>query len=207
MAGKNHYFCHWRCDFVLPLFSTNLNNLMIMKKNVKVAAILLSMCIVMSSCIGSFGLTNKLKDWNMGIGNKFVNELVFVCMHIVPVYEVAIIADALVLNSIEFWTGNSALSKNVGDTKIVKNSNGDDVTITVQENGYNLSNGETAMNLIFDEADNSWSLEYNNQITKLMSIDGGNAQLYLLNGQTMNVSLDEAGVNMARQLMYDYAQK
>lgn len=207
MAGKNHYFCHWRCDFVLPLFSTNLNNLMIMKKNVKVAAILLSMCIVMSSCIGSFGLTNKLKDWNMSIGNKFVNELVFVCMHIVPVYEVAIIADALVLNSIEFWTGNSALSKNVGDTKIVKNSNGDDVTITVQENGYNLSNGETAMNLIFDEADNSWSLEYNNQITKLMSIDGGNAQLYLLNGQTMNVSLDEAGVNMARQLMYDYAQK
>ena len=207
MAGKNHYFCQWQCDFVLPLFSTNLNNLMIMKKNVKVAAILLSMCIVMSSCIGSFGLTNKLKDWNMSIGNKFVNELVFVCMHIVPVYEVAIIADALVLNSIEFWTGNSALSKNVGDTKIVKNSNGDDVTITVQENGYNLSNGETAMNLIFDEADNSWSLEYNNQITKLMSIDGGNAQLYLLNGQTMNVSLDEAGVNMARQLMYDYAQK
>ncbi len=178
-----------------------------MKKNVKVAAILLSMCIVMSSCIGSFSLTNKLKDWNMGIGNKFVNELVFVCMHIVPVYEVAIFADILVLNSIEFWTGNSALSKNVGDTKIVKNSNGDDVTITVQENGYNLSNGETAMNIIFDEADNSWSLEYNNQITKLMSIDGGNAQLYLLNGQTMNVSLDEAGVNMARQLMYDYAQK
>ena len=162
-----------------------------MKKNVKVAAILLSMCIVMSSCIGSFSLTNKLKDWNMGIGNKFVNELVFVCMHIVPVYELAVFADILVLNSVEFWTGNSALSKNVGDTKI----------------GYNLSNGETAMNLIFDEADNSWSIEYNNQISKLMSIDGGNTQLYLLNGQTMNVPLDEVGVNMARQLMYDYAQK
>ena len=98
---------------------------MIMKKNFKVAAILLSVCIVMSSCIGSFSLTNKLKDWNMGIGNKFVNELVFVCMHIVPVYEISILADALVLNSIEFWTGNSALSKNVGDSKIVKNSKGE----------------------------------------------------------------------------------
>ena len=178
-----------------------------MKKNVKIAAILLSMCVIMSSCIGSFSLTNKLKDWNSTIGNKFVNELVFVCMHIVPVYEVAIFADAVVLNSIEFWTGNSALSGKVGDTKVVKNSKGDDITVTVQENGYKLSDGETAMNFIFDEADNSWSVEYNNQINKLMSIEDGNAQLYLLNGQTMNVSLDDAGVNMARQLMYDYAQK
>lgn len=180
---------------------------MIMKKNFKVAAILLSVCIVMSSCIGSFSLTNKLKDWNMGIGNKFVNELVFVCMHIVPVYEISIMADVLVLNSIEFWTGNSALSKNVGDSKIVKNSKGEDVKITVNENGYNLSNGETAMNLIFDENDNSWSVEYNNQINKLMTIDGNSAQLYMLNGETMNVSLDEAGVNMARMLMVDYAQR
>lgn len=178
-----------------------------MKKNVKIAAVLLSMCVVMSSCIGSFGLTNKLKDWNMSIGDKFVNELVFICMHIVPVYEVAIFADALVLNSIEFWTGNSALSNKVGDTKIVKNSKGDDVTITVNENGYNLSDGKTAMNLIFDGVDNSWSVEYNNQINKLMSINGDNAQLYLLNGETMTVSLDYAGVNMARQQMFDYAQK
>jgi hypothetical protein len=143
----------------------------------------------------------------MGIGNKFVNELVFVCMHIVPVYEISIMADVLVLNSIEIWTGNSALSKNVGDSKIVKNSKGEDVKITVNENGYNLSNGETAMNLIFDENDNSWSVEYNNQINKLMTIDGNNAQLYMLNGEIMNVYLDEAGVNMARMLMVDYAQR
>ena len=64
------------------------------------------------------------------------------------------------------------------------------------------------MNLIFDETDNSWNVEYNNQINKLMTIDGNNAQLYLLNGQTMNVTLDEAGVNIARQIvMGDYAQK
>lgn len=180
-----------------------------MKKNVKLAAVLLSMSILMSSCIGSFTLTNKLKSWNESVGNKFVNELLFIGMHIIPVYEITIFVDALVLNSIEFWTGDKAISKsNVGDTKIVKNSNGDDVFVTTKENGYTISNGETAMNLIFDEADNSWSVEYNNQINKLMTIEGNNAHLYLLNGETMDVTLDEAGVNMARQLvMANYALK
>lgn len=179
-----------------------------MKKSVKFAALLLSVSILMSSCIGSFSLTNKLKTWNEGVGDKFVNELLFVGMHIIPVYEITILADILVLNSIEFWTGNNALGSKVGETKIVKNVNGDDITVTANEDGYNISNGEIALNLIFDEADNSWSVEYNNQINKLMTIDGNNAQLYLLNGETMDVTLDEAGVGMARLLlMSNYAMK
>lgn len=170
--------------------------------NFKLIAVMMSACILLSSCIGSFGLTNKIKNWNEGIGNKFVNELVFIGMHIIPVYELSILADVLVLNSIEFWTGNNAIGKNVGETKIVKNSNGDDVTITTCENGYNISNGDTAMNLVWDDADNSWSVEYNNQMNKIMKmIDGNNAELFLLNGETMNVTLDDAGVNMARQLV------
>ena len=179
-----------------------------MKNSVKFAALLLSVSILMSSCIGSFSLTNKLKTWNEGVGDKFVNELLFVGMHIIPVYEITILADILVLNSIEFWTGNNALGSKAGETKIVKNVNGDDITVTAKEDGYNISNGEIALNLIFDEADNSWSVEYNNQINKLMTIDGNNAQLYLLNGETMDVTLDEAGVGMARLLlMSNYAMK
>ncbi len=179
-----------------------------MKKSVKFAALLLSVSILMSSCIGSFSLTNKLKTWNEGVGDKFVNELLFVGMHIIPVYEITILADILVLNSIEFWTGSNALGSKAGETKIVKNVNGDDITVTAKEDGYNISNGEFALNLIFDEVDNSWSVEYNNQINKLMTIDGNNAQLYLLNGETMDVTLDEAGVGMARLLlMSNYAMK
>lgn len=179
-----------------------------MKRNFKFAALLLSFSVMLSSCIGSFSLTNKLKAWNEGVGSKIVNELLFIGMHIIPVYEVTMLADALVLNSIEFWTDDNPLSNKAGDTKIVKNSNGDDVVITTSENGYNISNGETAMNLIFDDADNSWSVEYNNHVEKLMKIDGNNAQLYLLNGETMDVTLDEAGVNMARELvMSSYALK
>ncbi|MCD8250950.1 MAG: DUF3332 domain-containing protein, partial [Phocaeicola dorei] len=34
----------------------------------------LSGSVLFSSCIGSFGLWNSLKDWNLVVSNKFVNE-------------------------------------------------------------------------------------------------------------------------------------
>lgn len=173
-----------------------------MKKSFKFSALLLSATILLSSCIGSFGLTNKVKDWNEGLGNKFVNELVFVCMHIVPVYPIAIFADVIVLNSIEFWTGDNPMAANVGETKIVTNTAGEDIQITTTENGYNLSNGEQEMQLVFDEAEKTWSAVYDNESVKLMQFTGDNsAQMFTINGNSMNVTLDEAGVNAARLLM------
>ena len=169
-----------------------------MKKTFKLTALLLVATIMFSSCIGSFRLTNKLKDWNEGVGSKWVNELVFLAMHIVPVYEVAIFVDAVVLNSVEFWTGKKASVK----VQVVQNSQGQDVEITAMENGYKFSsNGET-MNLLFDEDTQIWSAEYNNQTTQLMKlVDGNNAQLFLMNGDVMDVTLDAQGVEMARMYM------
>ena len=66
-------------------------------------AVVLSGSLLFSSCVGSFGLFNRLSSWNQSVGNKFVNELVFLAFNIVPVYGVAYLADALVINSIEFW--------------------------------------------------------------------------------------------------------
>ena len=169
-----------------------------MKKTFKLTALLLVATIMFSSCIGSFRLTNKLKDWNEGVGSKWVNELVFLAMHIVPVYEVAIFVDAVVLNSVEFWTGKKASVK----VQVVQNSQGQDVEITAMENGYKLSsNGET-MNLLFDEDTQIWSAEYNNQTTQLVRlVDGNNAQLFLMNGDVMDITLDAQGVEMARMYM------
>ena len=178
-----------------------------MKKRVKVLALTLSLCVLMSSCIGSFSLTSKLYRWNDNIGDKFINELVFIGLSIIPVYEIAVFADAVIFNTIEFWTGNNLIaSNNVGDTKVVKNSNGEDVCIESTENGYNISNGETSFDLVFDETDNSWNVEYDNQVSKLLTIEGDNVQLNMQNGEVVNVTLDEAGVDMARQmLMPNYA--
>ena len=175
-----------------------------MKKSFKFAAVLLSASLMLSSCIGSFGLTNKVKDWNEGLGNKFLSELVFIGLHIIPVYELTIFADAIVLNSIEFWTGNSALAKENG-TKIVKNQKGENVAITSCADGYIISNGNEELKLQFNENDNSWNLAYNDEVTKLLTIDAANnsAELYMLNGETMNVELNEEGMDVARRVISD----
>ena len=172
-----------------------------MKKTLRNSALLLAAAFMLSSCIGSFQLTNKVKDWNESLGDKFINEIVFLAFHIVPVYQVSIFVDAVVLNSIEFWTGKKALA-NKGEKKIVKNNEGKNVEITAMENGYSLTCGDQAMNLLFDEETQIWSAEYNNQTTQLMRlVDGNNAQLFLLNGDVVDVTLDEQGIDMARMYM------
>lgn len=172
-----------------------------MKKTFKFTALLLSAVILFSSCIGSFQLTNKVFKLNKSIGSKWVNELVFAACCILPVYEITLFVDAIVFNSIEFWTGKKTLAKE-GEKKIVKNSEGQNVEITAMENGYNLTDGTSSMNLVFDEAEQVWSAEYNNQSTKLIKlIDDNNAQLFLMNGEVMDVTLDAEGLNMARMYM------
>ena len=172
-----------------------------MKKHFKFSALLLSATIILTSCIGSFRLTNNIKDWNEGVSSKWVNEVIFVALHIVPVYQIAIFVDAVVLNSVEFWTGSNLVVE-PGETKIVQNSQGETVEITALENGYKLSNGETSMNLVFNAEQQIWSAVYDGQTTDLVKIiDSENAQLFLADGQVMDITLDAEGVNMANQLM------
>ena len=171
-----------------------------MKKHFKFTALLLTATILLSSCIGSFRLTNNIKDWNESLGNKFVNELVFLALHVVPVYEIAMFIDGVVLNSIEFWTGNSMVAE-PGETKVVKNSQGEDVQIVATENGYTVSNGETAMNLVFDKEQSVWSAEYNNQIVNLVKLNGDNTAQLFIDGDVVDVTLDAQGINMANLLV------
>ena len=47
------------------------------REKLTLVAVLLSGSLLFSSCVGSFGLFNRLSSWNQSIGSKFVNELVF----------------------------------------------------------------------------------------------------------------------------------
>ncbi|MBQ5817917.1 MAG: DUF3332 family protein [Bacteroidaceae bacterium] len=170
-----------------------------MKKNFKLVAVLLSMSLMLSSCIGSFNLTNKVKDWNEGLGNKFVNELVFIGMHIIPVYPLTLLADGVVLNTIEFWTGNSAISKKENGTKIVKNQKGENVAVTSCADGYVISNGAEELKLQFNETDNSWSVAYNGEVTKLVTIDAANNKAEFHLDVPMSVELTAEGMDAARR--------
>ena len=70
------------------------------------------------------------------------------------------------------------------------------------ENGYEITDGKVAMNLVFDEDTQIWSAVCGEQVTDLVKlVDDNNAQLFLMNGDVMDVTLDEAGMDMARQYM------
>lgn len=153
-----------------------------------------------SSCIGSFALWNQLKDWNEGIGNKFVNEVVFLAFNIIPVYGVAYLADALVINSIEFWSGSNPLADNIGKTQVIKGENGE-YLVTTNENGYTITKeGEdTALNLIYDKGNNTWSANYNGESHELMTMnEDGSISVKLQDGNSVTILPNEQGVASVR---------
>lgn len=165
-----------------------------------VAACVFSATILFSSCVGSFGLFNRLSSWNQTMGNKFVNELVFLALNIVPVYPVAYLADALVLNSIEFWSGSNPMA-NVGDVKKIKGENGNYLVENL-ENGYSITKeGEkTSMELVYDKEENTWNVVAEGETARLLKMNNdGTADLYMPNGEKMNVTLDAQGMTAARQ--------
>lgn len=63
---------------------------------------------ILSGCYGPFRLTTKLHQWNGNVSNKkFVNELVFLGLCILPAYGLCTLGDVLIFNSIEFWGGQN----------------------------------------------------------------------------------------------------
>ena len=171
------------------------------------AATILSGSVLLSSCIGSFALSNKFLAWNKTVDNKFVNEILFVVF--TPAYAVTMLADVFVLNSIEFWSGENPVE--AGIVKTVQGENGV-YTVETLENGYNIKNekGESA-ELIYNKEDNSWSLVENNESTKLLKFtDDDNAIVYLPGGGEQKVELSANGVFALRQAMtgsYHFAMK
>lgn len=155
--------------------------------------ITLSTSMMMTSCIGSFSLTSKLMSWNKTISNKFVNELVFFALWVVPVYEVSSMADILVLNSIEFWSGENpvACGKKIvegNDGKYLVECDGKGYTITSQNDG-------SVARLDFDFDSKSWSVVNDGQSYKLMTfIDDTHVEMIAPGNKTRLVELSQDGL-------------
>ena len=181
------------------------------KKHLIVATVVtVSVSLMMQSCIGSFALFNKVKAWNDQVGDKFVNEVVFVAMWILPVYELSFVADLLILNSIEFWSGtNPAMAQ----TTFI---DGKDARYKVvrDDSGYAITNLKTKQvtRFNFNAQDNSWSLENNGQETKLFSfVDDTHVSVLTRDGNYTTIELSQPGVLAYQELVgfggFEYAMK
>lgn len=86
--------------------------------------------VASTGCVGKFRLFNTIADWNVKFDQeKWINELIFLGLNIIPVYGFSMLADALVFNSIEFWTGKPAeflagVDQQGNEYRIVSNGDG-----------------------------------------------------------------------------------
>lgn len=105
-----------------------------MQRLIKIVALTLVAVLMISSvgCYGSFELTKKVYKWNGTFGDKWVNEIGFLVLTIVPVYSIAAAIDVIILNSLEFWTGtNPAMASITTENGTLSvNASGDAVTLT-----------------------------------------------------------------------------
>lgn len=170
-----------------------------MKKNKMILmCAILAGSLFFTSCIGSFKLWNNLKDWNQGVSNKFVNELLFIALHIVPVYEIAYLADVLVLNSIEFWSGSNPVASN--ETKEIKGENGE-YLVRTNENGYTITNkgDNQSMDLVYNKENKTWNAVTSTENIELVKMnDNGTVSINMQNGTSMTIMPDMQGIATVR---------
>lgn len=164
------------------------------KLKISVAALLLAgSSLAFHSCIGSFALTNDVLKWNKGIGPKGLNELVFVAFWILPVYEVTALADLVVLNSIEFWSGENPLSASV---KVVDSEQGR-YLIACDGKGYTITHKATgrATRLDFDVEVQTWSVEIDGESYPFMTfLDENHVKMITPEGDFRIIELSENGI-------------
>jgi hypothetical protein len=163
-----------------------------------VAAIALSLSC--SSCIGSFSMFHKLSDWNNNIGQKAVNELVFFAFWVIPVYEVALAADLLVLNSIEFWSGTNPVAKG---TKRIKGDNGT-YLVKCDGKGYDIisETDGTSMRLDFCVDTQTWNyVDHEGKEWPLITfIDDSHVAMPTPTGESTIVEISQSGLIAYRQI-------
>lgn len=166
-----------------------------MKKSFKTIACLMAAGILATSCVGSFSLFNRLASWNKtATDNKFINEVLFIVCS--PAYAVCGIADALVLNSIEFWTGDNPLASNIGKTQEIKGNDGLMYAVKTLKNGYEITNPDgKVFTYLYDKSTSTWSIENEGIHMDLFKFNAdGTIEAYLPNGKSMNITADAAGL-------------
>ena len=165
------------------------------KKYLSVALVIaLAGSMLTTSCIGNFALTNKLLAWNKTISNKFVNELVFVAFWILPVYEVSALADILVINTIEFWSGSNPVASG---KKVIDGQDGKYI-VECDGKGYTITsmNDKSVVRFNFDEEDQAWSVVLpNGENYEFMTfIDENHVSMPGIDGTRQTVELSADGL-------------
>ena len=78
-----------------------------MHRSRRMSCLMVAAMLAMSGCFGPFNLTRRLYRWNTQVQGKWEREFMFILLAWAPVYGLTLVGDAVVFNSLEFWTGNN----------------------------------------------------------------------------------------------------
>jgi len=94
--------------------------------------------VLLAGCKGEFRLTKNINTWVNGFENEWVDELAFLGCAIFPVYGFSMLGDAIIFNSLEFWTGDNPIkSAQIGDSKMEKLAD-NSIRVTTPDMQYRL---------------------------------------------------------------------
>ena len=144
-----------------------------------------------TACVGSFKLTNGYWSWVNGLGNKWVNWLVYLVTAWIA-QPISLWVDAVILNSIEFWSGSNPMSMGPQDVEkqLVVGEDGNNYEIKATMNRFDIKqlDGDkigAVQSLVFDPEVRTWSYVDAVQEIKLVQIseNGATVQIFGTNGQ------------------------
>jgi hypothetical protein len=148
------------------------------------------------SCYGNFSLVKKLYIWNGTIENKFAKSAATWIMFIIPVYGVAGFIDFVILNVIEFWSGENPVTMSAGVKEVqYVEKDGKTYQITATKNRFDIveQGKDNQVSLIYQESDMSWYVESGQERIKVAEFSGENADqlsLFFPNDRSMTVDLN-----------------
>ena len=128
------------------------------------------------------------------VDRQQIRQLVFFAFWILPVYEVTALADILVVNSIEFWSGNNPLT---ASTKAVDTEQGR-YLIDCDGKGYTITFEPTGQKtrLNFIEETQTWAFENaeGENVPFMTFIDDSHVKMIGADGEMRMVELSQRGL-------------
>lgn len=161
-----------------------------------IICITMSSMLLFTSCLGSFSAFNSLKEWNQGVSdNKFVNNLLFWGLNIIPVYGLAFLGDTVIFNVIEFWSGSNPIAMQEGDEELqVVEKDGNTFEMIATKNRIQVTVIEgpkkgKKIDLVYKPSEKSWNaIRPNGEVIKLASFEEGFYIVYMPNGKEVKVN-------------------
>lgn len=183
-------------------------------KKLSIITMGLSMLILTSSCLGSYSAFNSLKDWNSQVSdNKFVNNLLFWGLNIIPVYGLFFVGDTLIFNVIEFWSGSNpiAMAPNETETQtIVKNGNTYEMTASQNQMLISVIEGNdkgNSLQMNYNPEEKTWyATTQEGETIKLSSFEDGFYMVYLPDGEKVKMDITtskEQGMAIINAKLYE----